>query len=58
LVTALRSYALLSQYLYEGGREPYSTVLQAEEDLFPAELNWAMERADLLNGCFGYFVQP
>jgi multidrug efflux system outer membrane protein len=50
LVTALKSYTLLSQYLYEGGREPYSTVLQAEEDLFPAELNRAMERADLYVG--------
>jgi multidrug efflux system outer membrane protein len=50
LVSALKSYTLLSQYLYEGGREPYSTVLQAEEDLFPAELNWAMERANLYVG--------
>ena len=25
-------------------------MLQAEEDLFPAELNWAMERADLYVG--------
>ena len=50
LVTALKSYTRLSQYLYEGGREPYSTVLQAEEDLFPAELNWAMERANLYVG--------
>jgi outer membrane protein, multidrug efflux system len=50
LVNALKSYTQFSQYLYEGGREPYSTVLQAEEDLFPAELNWAMERADLYVG--------
>jgi len=47
LVTALRGYAQLSQYLFDGGREPYSTVLQAEEDLFPAELNWAAARANL-----------
>jgi outer membrane protein, multidrug efflux system len=47
LVTALRGYAQLAQHLYEGGREPYVTVLQAEEDLFPAELNWAAARADL-----------
>jgi outer membrane protein, multidrug efflux system len=45
LVVALRGYARLSQYLFDGGREPYSTVLQAEEDLFPAELNWAAARA-------------
>jgi multidrug efflux system outer membrane protein len=47
LVVALRGYAQLSQHLYDGGREPYSTVLQAEEDLFPAELNWAAARANL-----------
>jgi multidrug efflux system outer membrane protein len=47
LVTALRGYTQLSQYLFDGGREPYSTVLQAEEDLFPAELNWAAARANL-----------
>jgi multidrug efflux system outer membrane protein len=47
LVTALRGYAQLSQHLFDGGREPYSTVLQAEEDLFPAELNWAAARASL-----------
>jgi outer membrane protein, multidrug efflux system len=33
-----------------GGREPYSTVLQAEEDLFPAELNLAALRANLYIG--------
>jgi multidrug efflux system outer membrane protein len=47
LVKALRGYAQLAQYLYDGGREPYSTVLQAEEQLFPAELNWAAARAAL-----------
>jgi outer membrane protein, multidrug efflux system len=47
LVVALRGYAQLSQHLYDGGREPYSTVLQAEEELFPAELNWAAVRAGL-----------
>jgi multidrug efflux system outer membrane protein len=50
LVTALRGYAQLSQYLFDGGRESYTTVLQAEEDLFPAELNWAAERAALYIG--------
>ena len=47
LVKALRGYARLAQYLYDGGREPYSTVLQAEEQLFPAELNWAAAQAAL-----------
>jgi multidrug efflux system outer membrane protein len=50
LVTALRAYAQLSQYLYDGGRESYTTVLQAEEQLFPAELNWAAARAALYVG--------
>jgi multidrug efflux system outer membrane protein len=47
LVTALRGYAQVSQYLYDNGRESYFTVLQAEEELFPAELNWAAARANL-----------
>jgi multidrug efflux system outer membrane protein len=50
LVTALRAYAQLSQYLFDGGRESYTTVLQAEEQLFPAELNWAAARAALYAG--------
>jgi outer membrane protein, multidrug efflux system len=50
LVTALRAYTQLSQYLFDGGRESYTTVLQAEEELFPAELNWAAERAALYIG--------
>jgi multidrug efflux system outer membrane protein len=47
LVRAARAYVQLSQTLYDGGREPYSTVLQAEEDLFPAELNLAALQANL-----------
>ena len=47
LVVALRGYTQLSQQLFDNGREPYSTVLQAEQELFPAELNWAAERAGL-----------
>jgi outer membrane protein, multidrug efflux system len=50
LVMALRGYTQLSQYLFDAGREPYSTVFQAEEDLFPAELNWAADRAALYIG--------
>jgi multidrug efflux system outer membrane protein len=50
LVTALKAYAQLSQYLFDGGRESYTTVLQAEEQLFPAELNWAAARAALYIG--------
>jgi outer membrane protein, multidrug efflux system len=50
LVTTLRGYTQMAQYLFDGGREPYSTVLQAEQELFPAELNWAAMRASLYVG--------
>jgi multidrug efflux system outer membrane protein len=46
-VGALRAYVDLAQKLFDGGRVPYSTVIQAEEQLFPAELNWALARAEL-----------
>jgi multidrug efflux system outer membrane protein len=47
LVKALRGYNQLAQYQFDGGRTPYSTVLQAQEQLFPAELDWAAARAQL-----------
>jgi len=47
LVKALRGYSRLAQLQFDGGRAPYSTVLQAEEQLFPAELDWAAARAQL-----------
>ena len=47
LVKALRGYSRLAQYQFDGGRAPYSTVLQAQEQLFPAELDWAAARAQL-----------
>jgi multidrug efflux system outer membrane protein len=47
LVESLRSYSHLAQLQYDVGRAPYSTVLQAEEQLFPAELEWAATRAEL-----------
>ena len=37
LVAALRDYARLARLQYAGGYTPYSTVLQAEQSLFPAE---------------------
>jgi len=55
LVQALQNYAHFSQLLYEGGREPYSTVLQAEEQLFPAELNLVVVRAQLLSSVVGIY---
>ena len=45
LVTALRDYSRLARYQYEGGYAPYATVLQAEQQLFPAELTLAATRA-------------
>ncbi len=47
LVKALRGYSRLAQLQFDGGRAPYSTVLQAEEQLFPAELDWATAQAQL-----------
>jgi multidrug efflux system outer membrane protein len=49
LVRALSEYARLARLQYTGGYAPYSTVLQAEEQLFPAELNRASTRAQLFN---------
>ncbi|MCB1966327.1 MAG: efflux transporter outer membrane subunit [Candidatus Accumulibacter sp.] len=48
LVAALKEYTGLSRKLYEGGYADYSTVLQAEQALFPAELNLMSIRAQLL----------
>ncbi len=47
LVAALKQYNELARLLYDGGYESYSTVLQAEQALFPAELNLASIRASL-----------
>ncbi|HUH65332.1 MAG TPA: efflux transporter outer membrane subunit [Syntrophales bacterium] len=47
LVDAAREYTRLAQLKYKGGYVPYSTVLQAQEQLFPAELNYAQYSAAL-----------
>jgi multidrug efflux system outer membrane protein len=47
LVASLQQYTDLSRDLYDGGYVDYSTVLQAEQALFPAELNLASVRAQL-----------
>jgi outer membrane protein, multidrug efflux system len=49
LVRANSEYVRLSRLLFEGGYAPYSTVLQAEQQLFPSELNYAQYRAALFN---------
>ncbi|MDY0186631.1 MAG: efflux transporter outer membrane subunit [Syntrophus sp. (in: bacteria)] len=48
LVDAAMEYTRLAQLQYDGGYVPYSTVLQAQEQLFPAELNYALYRTALL----------
>ncbi len=48
LVRANREYARLSRLQYDGGYVPYSTVLQAEQQLFPSELNLAQTKSSLL----------
>ena len=48
LVEALQGYDRLARLQYDGGRAPYSTVLQAEEQLFPAQLNYAQAQGELL----------
>ncbi len=47
LVRANSEYVRLSRLQYDGGYAPYSTVLQAEQQLFPSELNYAQYRASL-----------
>ncbi len=47
LVKANSEYVRLSRLQYDGGYAPYSTVLQAEQQLFPSELNYAQYRASL-----------
>jgi outer membrane protein, multidrug efflux system len=49
LVRANREYVRLARLQFEGGYAPYSTVLQAEQQLFPSELNYAQYRAALFN---------
>ncbi len=48
LVQALREYSRLAYLQYDGGYAPYTDVLQAEQQRFPAELNLAAARAALL----------
>jgi len=47
LVRANREYVRLARLQFEGGYSPYSTVLQAEQQLFPSEINYAQYRTSL-----------
>ncbi len=49
LVSALRDYARLANLQYTGGYTSYTTVLQAEQSLFPAELTLATVRASVFS---------
>ena len=48
LVAANSEYVRLAHLQFEGGYAPYSTVLQAQQQLFPSELNAVQTRAALL----------
>jgi len=47
LVKANSEYVRLARLQFDGGYSPYSTVLQAEQQLFPSELNYTQYRAAL-----------
>jgi multidrug efflux system outer membrane protein len=47
LVAALSDYARLATLQYNGGYTSYTTVLQAEQSLFPAQLTLASVRAQV-----------
>ncbi len=47
LVKASREYERLAKLQYDGGATSYLTVLSAQQQLFPAELNLAQQRASL-----------
>jgi len=49
LVAALKDYARLATLQYNGGYTSYTTVLQAEQSLFPAELALASLRASVFS---------
>jgi multidrug efflux system outer membrane protein len=49
LVGASKEYEHLARLQYDGGYAPYSTVLQAQQQLFPAELKLAQNRAQVFS---------
>jgi multidrug efflux system outer membrane protein len=55
LVAALGDYARLAKLQYDGGYAPYSTVLQAEQSLFPAELTLATVRASVFTSAVNIY---
>jgi multidrug efflux system outer membrane protein len=55
LVAALKQYNELARLQYDGGYVGYSTVLQAEQALFPAELNLVSVRASLFTSAVNIY---
>jgi hypothetical protein len=49
LVKSLKEYERLATLQYNGGYTPYSTVLQAQQSLFPQELSLAQTRSAVYN---------
>jgi multidrug efflux system outer membrane protein len=56
LVKALQDYSGLARTLFDGGYESYTTVLQAEQQLFPEELNLAATRAQLFGSLASIYL--
>ena len=48
-MAALKDYARLANLQFNGGYTSYTTVLQAEQSLFPAELTLAAVRASVFS---------
>jgi multidrug efflux system outer membrane protein len=55
LVKSLGEYERLARLQYDGGYTTYLTVLNAQQQLFPAELNYALVRAQNLNALVGLY---
>lgn len=55
LVAALQQYSDLARMQFDGGYTSYSTVLQAEQALFPAELNLVSLRAQVFGSAVNIY---
>jgi len=55
LVDALADYSRLANLQYKGGYVPYSTVLQADQQLFPAQLTLAQYRAEVFGAAVSIY---
>ena len=55
LVKSLSEYERLARLQYDGGFTDYLTVLNAQQQLFPAELNYTQVQAQNLNALVGLY---